>query len=290
MTLIFTIAYYLLITICDLIWKSSTEQTPLQRKIIKAGGNFCARAILFLAGFYWISHKKARIADYLPEYRTSNREIRPPFVISNHYSWLDIYYFISSRFCPSFLSKKEVANYPLIGRIAVGLQSVFVAREMRDEKNHIIDLIEQRAKQIRANKNYPPVMIFPEGTTTNGKYLISFKKGAFFTLDPIQIVCLKYEERSFALSYDCIGDIYCFVFVFCQFVNRLTVTEFDVFDPEYLGLTKEKDWVVYMAKVKEVMRKCLGVRNSEAGFNEKKIFYQELREKMKESNAQFKTT
>ena len=285
MMIIFTISYSLVIKICNLIWKSTLEQTPVQRWIIRTGGNLLARGILFCAGFYYISHKKAKISQFLPEY-PSNQEKngkKAPLIISNHYSWVDIYYFISSKFCPSFLSKKEVVKYPLIGNIAVGLQSVFVTRDNRDDKNQILDLIEERSAKIRSGKNYPQVLIFPEGTTTNGRYLISFKKGAFFTQDPLQIVCLKYNERSFALSYDGIGDIYCFVFTFCQFINHLTVTEFDVFYPDYLNLKKYSDehTIIYMNTVKQVMLKCMGVQNSEAGFNDKKKYYDEIREKMK---------
>ena len=32
----------------------------------------------------------------------------------------------------------------------------------------------------------PPVMIFAEGCTTNDKYLIKFKKGAFASLKPVK--------------------------------------------------------------------------------------------------------
>jgi len=181
-----------------------------------------------------------------------------------------------------------VVNYPLIGKIAVGLQSIFVSRDNRNDKNQILDVIEERANKIRKGLNYPQILIFPEGTTTNGRYLISFKKGAFFTHDPIQIVCLKYEERNFAVSYDVIGDIYCILLVFCQFMNKLTVTEFDVFYPDYLNLKKdsEEDLMVYMKNVKEVMLKSLGAENSEAGFNEKRNYYKEVREKMKENSKE----
>lgn len=279
---IFTIAYYLIHKICDKIWGPKNEQTPVQREIIRRGGIF-ARLILFCAGFYWISHKKAKIADYLPDYRTPGNK-KACIIVSNHYSWLDIYYYISCKHCPSFLSKDEVRKYPFIGIIAIGLQSLFVDRNNRTDKEAIISTIRERTSLIKSGKNYPKILIFPEGTTTNGKYMISFKKGAFVTMDPIKIICLKYHERTFALSYDVIGDIYCLVFPFCQFYNRLTVTEFDVFDPEYLGpfTGEQKAWAVYASKVKEVMRRCLGVPNSEAGFEDKQVYYKEVRENVGE--------
>ena len=31
-----------------------------------------------------------------------------------------------------------------------------------------------------------PILIFPEGCSTNGKYMIQFKKGAFFSLKPVK--------------------------------------------------------------------------------------------------------
>lgn len=37
--------------------------------------------------------------------------------------------------------------------------------------------------------------MFPEGTCSNGKYLLSFKKGAFEPLAPIKIVYFKFYDR-----------------------------------------------------------------------------------------------
>ena len=48
-----------------------------------------------------------------------------------------------------------------------------------------------------------PIAIFPEGCTTNGKYLIEFKKGAFDSLLPVQPHCIKYRSlRSYAAHGD----------------------------------------------------------------------------------------
>lgn len=43
------------------------------------------------------------------------------------------------------------------------------------------------------NKNIFPLLIYPEGTTSNGKGLLTFKNGAFEHLPPITAYCLKYE-------------------------------------------------------------------------------------------------
>ena len=49
------------------------------------------------------------------------------------------------------------------------------------------------------------MIIFAEGTTTNGQGLINFKKGAFVTGGPIKLFALKYDtsfHQSFlGLSY-----------------------------------------------------------------------------------------
>lgn len=283
--IIFTISYYIVIKICSYIWKSTTsEQTALQRFVIKNSGNIFSRGILFCAGFYHIPHKKDLISNYLPDYPIKeSKNIKAPIIVSNHYSWLDIYYFIASKFCPSYLSKKEVVNYPFIGVIAKGLQTVFVSRESEVDRNIVISALTERCDNIIAGKKYPQLLIFPEGTTTNGHYLISFKKGAFLKNYPIKIICLKYEERNFAVSYDGIGDIYCLVLPFCQFINRFSVIEFDVFDPSYLNIDEKSEdgWIIRMEKVKEVMLKCLGVKNSEAGFMEKKEYYAQIKTEIK---------
>jgi hypothetical protein len=39
---------------------------------------------------------------------------------------------------------------------------------------------------------WPPVLIFPEGTTGNGKCLFKFKPGAFYPGQPIQMTSIQY--------------------------------------------------------------------------------------------------
>jgi len=48
----------------------------------------------------------------------------------------------------SFISKKEVSNYPIIGTCARILNCLFIDR-LNEKKNHIIDELKERAKLIK---------------------------------------------------------------------------------------------------------------------------------------------
>jgi len=48
-----------------------------------------------------------------------------------------------------------------------------------------------------------PLIIFPEGTTSNGKSLLKFKLGAFNDLSPLTLVALKYTCN---YCFDFLGD------------------------------------------------------------------------------------
>jgi lysophosphatidylcholine acyltransferase/lyso-PAF acetyltransferase len=52
-----------------------------------------------------------------------------------------------------------------------------------------------------ASMEFPSVLLFPEGTTTNGRSLISFKLGAFAPGFPIQPVVIRYPFVHFDISW-----------------------------------------------------------------------------------------
>src|SRR5688572_4458498 len=55
---------------------------------------------------------------------------RPLLLLANHTSWLDIP-ILASVAPVSFIAKKEVANWPVVGFLAKAQRSVFVDRERR---------------------------------------------------------------------------------------------------------------------------------------------------------------
>jgi lysophosphatidylcholine acyltransferase/lyso-PAF acetyltransferase len=166
-----------------------------------------------------------------------------------------------------------------LGTIAKGLKTVFVNRENRDDKNSVLQSIQERANLIKEGKSYPQILVFPEGTTTNGDYIISFKKGAFFTHFPVQIVCLKYKKRYFNVAYDVL-DYYVYLLVFLQLKNELEVIILDVYYPS----EDEKNWEVFAQNVKTVMVKALNVQSSNSGFEDQKEYYQRVRMALQKKN------
>jgi len=94
---------------------------------------------------------------------------------------------------PSFLSKRSVLDAPLFGTICRALQVVGVDRVSKDDKGQ--SKIEMM-KLIQDPKN-PPILIFPEGTTTRSDTLMKFKPGAFIFQIPVQPILLAYHWHYF---------------------------------------------------------------------------------------------
>ncbi len=104
--------------------------------------------------------------------RTSGTVCRhvPTLYISNHLSYLDIPA-ISSVMPVSFVSKAEVAGWPLFGFLAKLQDTVFVERRRSATQKHSKSI----AAYLAQGKN---LLLFPEGTSTDGhQNVLPFKTG-----------------------------------------------------------------------------------------------------------------
>ena len=88
-------------------------------------------------------------------------------IVSNHLSYLDILAFSAALPCV-FVSKAEVAGWPIIGRFAAQAGTVFVRREKQGDGSRASAGIAERLR------NGVRVVLFPEGTTTNGEQILRF--------------------------------------------------------------------------------------------------------------------
>lgn len=144
-------------------------------------------------------YKKYLGEDFIPkEFYTT--------IIGNHATWSDILFILKLE-APSFVAKKSVQDYPIIGGIARSIQCMWIERGSKNARAETIALIEERQKELEAGKLGNPVTIFPEGTSTNGKYIINFKKGAFFRLSHIKpyITVLPQDGSCWSLAHSGMG-------------------------------------------------------------------------------------
>jgi lyso-ornithine lipid O-acyltransferase len=111
-------------------------------------------------------------------------ESKHALLISNHLSWLDIVVLGSIKPL-RFVSKKEVESWFLFGFLAKLQQTIFVDR---DNRNAIISSKKSLEKALVTS----PVVLFAEGTTSNGSCVLSFNSS--FIVSPAQAVCISYKN------------------------------------------------------------------------------------------------
>lgn len=138
----------------------------------------------------WACWFMQRLAAALPfEVRVLGELPRQPMLwVSNHVSWTDIP--LLGMLLPlSFLSKAEVRQWPVAGWLAQKAGTLFIRRGGGDARR----LREQIAGQLSEAR---PLLIFPEGTTTDGRQVRTFHgrllAGAIDRAVAVQPVAIEY--------------------------------------------------------------------------------------------------
>lgn len=99
-------------------------------------------------------------------------QARGRLIVANHRSVLDIIVLISI-FGGRFLSREDVARWPVLGRLIAESGTVFVDRESRSSGATAIRLLRRYLEEGDA------ISVFPEGTTFRGDEVRPFHAGAF---------------------------------------------------------------------------------------------------------------
>ncbi len=118
-------------------------------------------------------------------------------VVSNHVSWLDIVA-INSVVPSRFVSKAEVGQWPLIGRVVTEAGTLYLVRERRRDAMRVLGLMAQ------ALHDGHTVAVFPEGTTGDGHGVMHFHanllQAAIDAQVPVQPVVLRYSDPRHVVS------------------------------------------------------------------------------------------
>ncbi|MCO5588557.1 hypothetical protein L7F22_042514 [Adiantum nelumboides] len=113
---------------------------------------------------------------------------------------------------------------------------------------------------------WPHVAIFPEGTTTNGKVLISFKTGAFSPGLPIQPMVVRY--RNINPAWVNTGPYPILLHLMTQPINFMEVEYLDIFVPTRHEMAHPHS---YADRVRKSMAQALNVRFTDHTFLDAKL-------------------
>lgn len=94
------------------------------------------------------------------------------FIASNHMGYVDGIV-LGSIFPVIYVSKSEVRGWPVIGPWTALCGTVYIDRKRKDKIPLLVGELAERLKQ-KAN-----VLVFPEGTSTNGDRLLPFQTAPF---------------------------------------------------------------------------------------------------------------
>lgn len=117
---------------------------------------------------------------------------------ANHISYLDIIV-LGAWAHARFVAKSDVADWPVFGRLAKMADTVFVTRDRRaaaKDSKKLTRLVEQGECLI----------LFPEGTSSNGRSVLPFRSALFAAADPSKCADdVRVQPVSIAYTVDAVG-------------------------------------------------------------------------------------
>jgi lysophosphatidylcholine acyltransferase/lyso-PAF acetyltransferase len=219
------------------------------QKVILYPMRGCARLLLLLLGIYWVKTKGKPA-----------KGTEAPIIVSNHIHLWEVAY-LFYVFGPSAVSRKENGAIPGIGQLLKVTRGLMVDRMSPTSRADTLEAIKARGLIASKDERWPQVLIFPEGTTSNGKVVCSFKVGAFAPGLPVQPVAVKFPFRFFdpCWSIDGPGMVGAMLRMFSQFYNRMEVTFLPVYHPSEAEKANPR---LFAKNVRDLIAKELGLPGS----------------------------
>lgn len=232
---------------------------PAWRQWLAAPVPYLVRVGLFVLGYYWIPIKAPAGFD--------RKKGMQRIVVCNHISFIDGL-FLLSYLAPSIAMKADVADIPLIGKVVQTTQPILIDRTTPEGRKHALREIAEHI----AAPDFPPLLIFPEGTTSNQDYLTKFKVGSFTSGVSCQPLVIRYPFKHFDVSWTPgVSGIYLIFRMLCQVYNRLEVEFLPAYFPSQDEIEKPE---LYAENVRQVMAKTLGVECTNHAFEDVALLLQ----------------
>jgi len=118
---------------------------------------------------------------------------KPGLLISNHASWIDIS-ILSSLTNICFIAKSEVSGWPIVGFLVRLQDTVFIERKINrviKQKKEILNFLSRGKK----------LVLFPEGTSSDGNRVLKFKSSLFSIGETEEGKLGGYEFQAVTICY-----------------------------------------------------------------------------------------
>ena len=209
------------------------------------------------------------------------KEEKYSLIICNHIGFYDVIANMSINGC-GFMAMKIISGFPIGGDIARDMGSIFVERLSESSRKESFNEIIERQKNFYEGKILNNIVVFPEGTTTNNRYIAKFKRGVFRVLLPLKPIMIHIDKK--APFHLCSNVTNLFLHVLRSFTcwkNKIYYCELPIIKPtqfmydNYKNLGKEK-WEIYSNIVKNMYIEMGNFKRSELGHRDKDIYYEAL--------------
>lgn len=235
-----------------------TKPLPGWRKVlfVEAAQPLC-RLLLMILGFWKI--KITGPPSLIGEHGKAN------IITMNHVSYFDILVMMAMAYdgIPSFVAKRGVQNAPLVGYKSMVWQSLYVDNRSGSQPG---GNLAQKIAERGADHSLNPVLIFSEGTTSNGESIITFRSGAFISGHPVKPAAIRYPHGNFSPSWESISGITHMLRIFSQFSNSCEITWLPVYYPSE---AEKADPKLYAENVRTAIADALHVPKVESSFQDK---------------------
>eukprot|EP00931_Biecheleriopsis_adriatica_P122938 TRINITY_DN97995_c0_g1_i1.p1 TRINITY_DN97995_c0_g1~~TRINITY_DN97995_c0_g1_i1.p1 ORF type:complete len:413 (+),score=67.87 TRINITY_DN97995_c0_g1_i1:49-1287(+) len=116
-----------------------------------------------------------------------------PVIVSNHICYLDGMVLAAVFGAPKVVAMAGSKKVPVAGKLMEEMDVIFVERGDKNSRQATLDAIEGHCSSWQPGQR--PLLIFPEGKTTNGEGVIDFKKGAFVAGKPVRPVLIVWTGQ-----------------------------------------------------------------------------------------------
>ena len=180
------------------LWNLSEEMktekpiAPYWRKVAQQIAAFLGRTSVRCCGF-----------SVTVKGKMASAEEAPILVAAPHSGFFDAFVLFWSK-TPYLVSREENRKLPVLGKCIELSQSINVKREDPNSRQNTVEEIIRRTNlhsHPDPAERWPQLLIFPEGSTSNRKALMSFKLGAFYPGKPVQPVLVRYPNNTDTVTW-----------------------------------------------------------------------------------------